>query len=106
MADASCLRPQACGLGAGGSARMTRTGRRRSHAVSAESVTELLHRWRKGDTTALDALVPRIYAELHRIADAHLRREGEAPVSFQPTALVHETYLKMAAGVDVDWQGR
>jgi RNA polymerase sigma factor (TIGR02999 family) len=69
-------------------------------------VTGLLHRWRSGDDAALDALLPLVYAELRRCADAHLRRESHVPLSLQATALVHETYLKLATGHVVDWQDR
>ena len=74
--------------------------------MSAEEVTGLLQRWRGGDAAALDELLPLVYAELRRCADASLRRENDAPLSLQPTALVHEAYLRLAAGADVDWQDR
>ena len=74
--------------------------------MSAEAVTGLLQRWRGGDAAALDELLPLVYAELRRCADASLRRENDAPLSLQPTALVHEAYLRLAAGADVDWQDR
>lgn len=74
--------------------------------MSAEAVTGLLQRWRGGDSAALDELVPLVYAELRRCADASLRRERDAPPSLQATVLVHEAYLRLAAGADVDWQGR
>jgi RNA polymerase sigma factor (TIGR02999 family) len=70
-----------------------------------ESVTGLLQRWREGERAALDALVPLVYAELRRIADAHMRREHD-PLSLQPTALVHEAFIKLAGGADVDWHDR
>jgi RNA polymerase sigma factor (TIGR02999 family) len=58
------------------------------------TVTALLCRWREGDTTALDELVPMVYDELRRLARAHLRAERNP--SLQPTALVHELYLRLA----------
>ena len=58
-----------------------------------ETVTALLLRWRQGDNAALDQLVPMVYAELRRIARAHLRAERNP--SLQPTALVHELYLRL-----------
>ena len=69
-----------------------------------EPVTALLRRWRAGDRAALDALVPLVYAELKRVAEGYLRRERGA--TLQPTALVHEAYLKLVGGADVDWQDR
>ena len=60
-------------------------------------VTRLLGRLGTGDPEALDRLFPLVYAELRRAADVLLLREG-AGHTLQPTALVHEVYLKLAAG--------
>src|SRR5437764_15497060 len=57
-------------------------------------VTQLLGQWAGGDQTALDALIPVVYAELRRIADAYLRRE-RSDHTLQPTALVHEAWLRL-----------
>src|SRR5262245_59618854 len=57
-------------------------------------VTELLGRWATGDRAALDALMPVVYAELRRIAEAYLRRERTGH-TLQPTALVHEAWLRL-----------
>jgi RNA polymerase sigma factor (TIGR02999 family) len=59
-----------------------------------ETVTALLVRWRQGDAAALDQLIPMVYNELRRVARAHLRAERN--LSLQPTALVHELYLRLA----------
>jgi RNA polymerase sigma factor (TIGR02999 family) len=56
-------------------------------------VTALLADWRGGDPVALDRLLPLVYADLRKVARAHLRREG-AGHSLQATALVHEAYLR------------
>jgi len=56
-------------------------------------VTALLREWRRGDTAALERLIPVVYGELKKLARAHLRREGSTP-SIQATALVHEVYLR------------
>ena len=57
-------------------------------------ITELLERWGAGDQRALDRLMPCIYDELKRVAGGYLR--GERPGhTLQPTALVHEAYLRM-----------
>ena len=61
-------------------------------------VTALLLQWREGDSTALDALIPIVYADLRRIARARLRGEPHGH-PLQTTALVHEVYLRL---VDVD----
>ena len=58
---------------------------------------ELLGRVRAGDQTALNALVPVLYDELHRIASRHLRKE-RPDHTLQATALVHEAYLKLFRG--------
>ena len=58
-------------------------------------VTGLLAAWGAGDRAALDALLPLVYEELRRQARAALRREG-AGHTLQPTALVHEAYLRLA----------
>jgi RNA polymerase sigma factor (TIGR02999 family) len=57
-------------------------------------ITELLERWGAGETQALDQLMPRIYDELKRVAGSYLRGE-RAGHTLQPTALVHEAYLRM-----------
>src|SRR5213594_3424980 len=57
-------------------------------------VTHLLARWVDGDRAALDALMPVVYAELRKIASAYLRRERPGH-TLQPTALVHEAWLRL-----------
>jgi RNA polymerase sigma factor (TIGR02999 family) len=64
----------------------------------AHNVTELLLSWGQGDTAALDRLVPLLYDDLRRVARGHLRREDPGH-TLQPTALVHEVFLRL---VDVD----
>ena len=68
-------------------------------------VTELLVRWSKGDADALEKLLPIVYAELRRIADNYLRRENSGH-TLQPTALVHEAFLKLVKTQGLDWQNR
>jgi RNA polymerase sigma factor (TIGR02999 family) len=70
----------------------------------SEHVLVLLRQWRAGDHEAYDQLVPFVYAELRRLARSQLRRE-RADHSFQPTALVHEAYMRLAQA-NVDWQDR
>src|SRR5580698_1670892 len=67
--------------------------------------TQLLLAWAEGDAAALDALAPRIYQELHRLAVNFMRREREEPV-LQATALVHEVYLKLIDVQNVALEGR
>jgi RNA polymerase sigma factor (TIGR02999 family) len=57
-------------------------------------VTQLLARWVEGDRAALEALIPVVYAELRAIAGAYLRRERTGH-TLQPTALVHEAWLRL-----------
>ncbi|MGA3074213.1 MAG: sigma-70 family RNA polymerase sigma factor [Bryobacteraceae bacterium] len=60
----------------------------------ARTVTLLLREIADGDQGALDRLVPLVYEELRRIADGQLRRERRGH-TLQPTALVHEVYVRM-----------
>ena len=76
----------------------------RGRAVS-ESVTGWLKRWRAGEPEALERLLPLVYAELRQVAAAQMRRESASP-TLQPTALVHEAYLKLVDASQVDWQDR
>jgi RNA polymerase sigma factor (TIGR02999 family) len=69
------------------------------------TVTELLHAWGAGDERALDRLVPAVYAELRRQAERQLRRES-AGHTLQPTALVHEAYLRLVDQREAKWEGR
>jgi RNA polymerase sigma factor (TIGR02999 family) len=68
------------------------------------TVTRLLGAWRTGDEGVLDELMPLVYNELHVIAQHYMR--GERPDhTLQPTALVHEAFLRLG-GVSVAWQDR
>lgn len=58
-------------------------------------VTRLLQRWREGDETALAELTPLVYAELLRLGGRALRQPQREPL-LQPTALVHEAWLRLA----------
>jgi RNA polymerase sigma factor (TIGR02999 family) len=57
-------------------------------------ITTLLARWRAGDAAALEELTPLVYTELWDLADHYMRRE-DADHTLQPTALVHEAYLRL-----------
>jgi RNA polymerase sigma factor (TIGR02999 family) len=65
-------------------------------------VTLLLHAWRDGDSTALDSLIPLVYDELKRMAAAQLSREPVGQ-TLQPTALVHEAWLRLVGAGDPDF---
>ena len=73
--------------------------------VSPANVTALLGEWSRGNQTALDRLLPLVYAELRRVAARQLRNE-RANHTLQPTALVHEVYLRIVDQRQVDWQNR
>src|SRR5438876_10601006 len=68
-------------------------------------VTALLGDWSRGNRDALDQLLPLVYAELRRIAARQLRRE-RVDHTLQPTALVHEVYLRLVDQRQVNWQDR
>jgi RNA polymerase sigma factor (TIGR02999 family) len=69
------------------------------------SVTHLLDQWRSGETSALSDLVPYIYQELHQLAASCLRHE-RSDHTLQPTALVHEVYLRLAGSAAPNVQNR
>jgi len=68
-------------------------------------VTQLLVELKQGNRQAEERLIPLVYSELRRIAAIHLRRESPNH-SFQPTALVHEAYLRLTRIQEIDWQSR
>jgi RNA polymerase sigma factor (TIGR02999 family) len=68
-------------------------------------VTQLLNRARDGDPGAFDRLLPLIYDELRAIARRQLRRE-QIGHTLQPTALVHDAYLKLVDQTGVEWRDR
>lgn len=72
---------------------------------SSEGITQLLKKWSKGDEKALDQLMPLVYDELHRLAEAYLRRERREH-TLQPTALVNELFLKFFDQNSMSWQNR
>ena len=68
-------------------------------------ITQLLMRWGDGDQSALDQLMPLVYDELRRLAGSYLRRERHEH-TVQPTALVHEAYLRLVDQRQASWQNR
>jgi len=71
----------------------------------APDITGLLQEWRAGDERAAEALVPLVYAELRKIAAGYLSIERPGH-TLQPTALVHEAYLRLVEQQDTSWQRR
>jgi RNA polymerase sigma factor (TIGR02999 family) len=68
-------------------------------------VTRILNESLSGNPQAEEELLPLIYEELRARAADHLRRENVAH-TLQPTALVHEAYLRLVDGEKVDWNGK
>ena len=62
--------------------------------MESPDIAVLLERWSRGDRAAFDALVARLYKDVHEIAVRQLRSEHQ--LTIQPTALVNEVYLRMA----------
>ena len=70
-----------------------------------EEITRLLARWADGDGQAFEALMPVVYEELRRLANHYLRQERSGH-TLQPTALVHEAYLRLAGVHDLRFRSR
>lgn len=68
-------------------------------------VTKLLVDWGNGDAGALDRLMPLVYGELRRVAQNQLRLENPGH-TLQPTAIVHETYLRLVEQQGMEWRNR
>jgi len=68
-------------------------------------VTDLLVRWRSGDPTALDSLMPLVYDELRKLASYYLRRE-RPDHTLQCTELVHEAFMRLVGQNPPAWQDR
>lgn len=71
----------------------------------SEEITLLLVDWSRGDEDALGQLMPLVYDELRLMARRYM---GNQPAghSFQTTVLIHEAYLKLAAGKEQEWENR
>jgi RNA polymerase sigma factor (TIGR02999 family) len=72
---------------------------------AAEEVTRLLIEWKQGNQAAVDLLMPLVYDEMRRLAQNYLRDERSA-ATLQPTAVVHEAYLRLVAQNLPDWESR
>jgi RNA polymerase sigma-70 factor, ECF subfamily len=68
-------------------------------------VTTLLRRFRAGNAQVAEELIPLLYEDLRRMASYYLRRERQDH-TLQPTALVHEAYLRLIDQKDAHWQNR
>ncbi|HWQ31893.1 MAG TPA: ECF-type sigma factor [Blastocatellia bacterium] len=70
-----------------------------------EEITQLLLNWSNGDQSAINRLMPLVYDELRRLAASYLRRE-RPDHTLEPTALVHEAFLRMVNQKEMTWQSR
>lgn len=70
-----------------------------------KEITELLSEVNRGDESAAEALFDRVYTELRRMAKGYLRKERQEH-TLQPTALVHEAYLKLVGSDNKNWHDR
>ncbi|HEY0723239.1 MAG TPA: sigma-70 family RNA polymerase sigma factor [Pyrinomonadaceae bacterium] len=68
-------------------------------------ITELLQAWSRGDSQALEKLIPLVDRELRKIAHAYMIKE-RADHTLQTTALVNEALMSLIAGEKIDWQSR
>jgi RNA polymerase sigma-70 factor, ECF subfamily len=73
--------------------------------VDPHLVTRLLRHWAEGDPEPRDKLIPLVYAELRQIAARYLRVE-RPDHSLQPTALVHEAYLRLVGQESPHFENR
>jgi RNA polymerase sigma-70 factor, ECF subfamily len=69
------------------------------------AVTQWLLDWGRSDKKGLDQMLPVVYEELHRMAAHYLSQEATGH-TLQPTALVHEAYLRLVDQRRVDWRNR
>ena len=74
-------------------------------AHERSSITRLLDRASGGDREAFDDVMPLVYDELHRIAEAYLRRELQNR-TLQPTSLIHEAYLRLVQFGPASYENR
>ena len=73
--------------------------------LSQKDVTAMLQEWSEGDRDVPARLMPLVYAELRRLAGVYMRRE-RADHTLQPTALVHEAYLRLSEQTHVAFADR
>ena len=73
--------------------------------MTTPNITTLLEEWSRGNHAVLDRLLPLVYEELRQIAARQLRGE-RADHTLQPTALVHEAYMRLVDQRQVDWHSR
>src|SRR5271157_292172 len=72
---------------------------------STHEITRLLGEWAKGNQNALEKLTPLVYGELRQLAAGQMRKERQGH-TLQPTALVHEAYVRLVRQRNPSWQDR
>jgi len=72
---------------------------------SGSEITQLLRAWNGGDESALEKLMPIVYAELHRMARRYMAHESPDH-TLQTSALVNEAYLRLVDAANANWQNR
>ena len=73
--------------------------------MGSQPITRMLQEFADGDKSALDRLMPLLYTELRRLADGYLRNERTSH-TLQPTALVHEAYIRLVGQDHKSYQSR
>src|SRR5271154_4451634 len=73
--------------------------------AETDQITSVLHAIEHNESGAAAQLLPLVYGELRRLAAARMARESSAQ-TLQPTALVHEAWLRLVADPDRTWQNR
>jgi RNA polymerase sigma factor (TIGR02999 family) len=73
--------------------------------MDSGDITQLLERWSLGDIESFNVLVPIVYEELKKLADHYLRQERDGH-TLQPTALVHEAFLRLRGVRDMRLENR
>lgn len=71
----------------------------------SSEITQILQDWNNGNMDAKERLLPFVYDELKRQARMLMSKE-RADHTLQPTALVHEAFLRLSEGTGIDWQNR
>ncbi len=73
--------------------------------MTEKPITQILQELRSGGQNSLNELLPLVYDELRRLANSYLNRE-RSNHTLQPTALVHEAYLRLIGQKEIEWQNR
>ncbi len=72
---------------------------------SPKEITQLLNNWSNGDELALEQMMPLVYEELRKMARQYMQSQ-RSDHTLQPTALIHEMYVKLAGAHEQSWKNR